>query len=37
MTVGAWVTLAITWSVIIGFSAKFLIAVLRKPPAPPGA
>lgn len=36
MTPEAWVTLVVTWSVIIGFSAKFLIAVLRKPPPPDG-
>ena len=31
MTTSAWVMLILTWTVIVFFSARFLLAVLRKP------
>lgn len=32
MTTSAWIMLAVTWSVITFFAARFLLAVLRKSP-----
>ena len=32
MTASAWVMLVATWSVIVFFTAKFFLAVLRTPP-----
>ena len=32
MTPSAWIMLAITWSVIVFFAGRFLLAVLRTPP-----
>jgi hypothetical protein len=33
MTTPAWVMLVTTWSVIIFFTVRFFLAVLRTPPA----
>jgi hypothetical protein len=33
MTTAAWVMLVTTWSVIIFFTVRFFLAVLRTPPA----
>jgi hypothetical protein len=32
MTGSAWVMLGVTWSVVIFFTAKFFLMVLRTPP-----
>lgn len=32
MTGGAWVMLIATWSVVIFFTLKFFLMVLKKPP-----
>jgi hypothetical protein len=32
MTRNAWLMLIVTWSVVIFFTAKFFIAVVRTPP-----
>jgi hypothetical protein len=32
MTGSAWVMLGVTWSVVIFFTAKFFLKVLRTPP-----
>jgi hypothetical protein len=32
MTTGAWIMLAVTWSVIVFFTVTFFVAVVRKPP-----
>lgn len=31
MTTSAWIMLGVTWSVIVFFTAKFLLKVLRSP------
>jgi hypothetical protein len=32
MTTAAWITMLVTWTVVIGFAATFFIKVLRAPP-----
>lgn len=32
MTTGAWIMLAVTWTVITFFTVRFFLAVLRTPP-----
>lgn len=32
MTPSAWIMLSITWSVIVFFAGRFLLAVIRTPP-----
>jgi hypothetical protein len=32
MTRNAWIMLIVTWSVVIFFTARFFIAVVRTPP-----
>lgn len=32
MTTAAWITMLVTWAVVIGFSATFFLKVLRSPP-----
>jgi len=34
MTTSAWITLALVWTVVIGFTARFFLKVLRTPPRP---
>ena len=31
MTTGAWVMLATTWAIVIGYTLKFFLKVLRTP------
>ena len=32
MTAGAWVMLVATWTIVIYFTVKFFLMVLKKPP-----
>jgi hypothetical protein len=34
MTTEAWLMLAVTWTIVIGFTAKFFLKVLRTPISP---
>jgi len=36
MTTAAWTMLGVTWAVILFFTLRFFLAVLRKPPRQDG-
>jgi hypothetical protein len=33
MTMNAWIMLGVTWTVVIFFTAKFFIKILKTPPS----